>query len=399
MTSLLPDLSGITSPCSLEIPKAVSQFQLLSSRGKLNIDERLSWAVELSSQIFSSLTGTKACEEGLLRDHHHSGGSVSQCLTYFPVFACLFEHERQHEMIAGLSRLYQPFLKLGIIRPEAFLPITTDPCAMEWKLPSILGNDGEVAIKPTDFIGVFGRLQFMISLERHLQSSDSLALLLSALTTTSLNERIAAESHIHFAIKSYRPQFLAQVEESILVQSREVSRIRTCISGCLAPAPADGFVKGIVASIDSTPEGSRTIMFDQLRGFAGDLLKVRQSDAGIHYGTRNLSLLFKGLAPYGFDPFGQLDCMGAFEALSPVDIVAASCEQAMNTSGQQVKTMMLAWLDASLSTLDAEKMLANKPSTQLISYLYKVSEDSRYRSYLLRSSQGRDSVFAGDMGL
>ncbi|MBD8089119.1 hypothetical protein IFT48_03925 [Pseudomonas fluorescens] len=399
MTSILPNLSGITSPCSLEIPKAISQFQMLSSRAGLDISDRLDLAVMLSDHIFSALTGTKACREGLLQDHHHSGGNVSQCLTYFPVFACLFDHERQHDMIKGLNALFDPFSKLGIIKPEGYLQMTGDPSAMGCELPSIVDENGALVIKPTEFIGVFGRLQFMIKLEHHLQTSASLESLLNALETTSLVDRIAAESLLHNSVKFYRPKYLAQVEESVLAQSRAVSSIRTCISGCLSPAPADGFIKGIVASVDSTPEQSRAIIFDQIRSLAGDQLKVRDSEVGIQYATRNLKLLFKNLAPYGFDPFEQLDRMGAFETLAPVDLVTATVEQGIKTHSRQVKGKMLSWLDASLSTLNVDEVLAKNPSTQMIGYLYKVSEDARYRSYLLRSDQGRDGVFAADMGL
>lgn len=406
MNYLMPDLSRITSPCSPELSKAVSLFRDLVARKKLSRDECIALSIYTSEQIFSAFSAGNSIADHLLLDHHQSNGAASQFLTYFPVYACLFEHHHQKKMVEGLHRLMQPFSALGTFMPQGITMIADDEAAYGHHLPMVLNRSGRISIRPSMLIGLFGQSDFFeYSLNPVLEMEGGLINLLCELKHEDLHDRVSVESLVHGSAKFSSggilesKNYIEMVNGNILPESRVSSIIHTLIQACVAPISNQAPIRSIASAIEEIPERNRKVVFDQLRISLFNSLIIKAFPEPLRFARNNLAQLFRLLAPLGFCPFDQMGSMGFFETVKPDDPVKATVRQSKSLHDRDTKPMTLAWLDGALMSLDADKVLDGKPSDEVAAHIYRVSGDPRYRPYLLRSARGRESVFAGDLSL
>lgn len=403
MPPLLPDLSQIQSPCSLEIPKAINQFERMIKSGEINHEQSIVMAVELSHQVFNATVDRQATVEVLLKDHQNETPGVTQFYPYFATYACVYEHDGQKEMLEQLFRLYAPFSTYGIVRPHAMRQMDKSTTGHIAQLPGLLSQDGSIRVKPTHLMGVFGQNAFLNSIRTLLWHEPQVDELFTALEGLPAEERIAVESLVHqdrMGLDDPDMRWIIElIERRMLPESRICSRLITCLNLLVSPVDGASIARSMAQSMEQVPEHNRKHVFNQLLRSAGRIFETRTLAAYIAVATKNFSHLFRHLEPMGFNPFDSMGAIGMFDTLAPDDIITTTVKRCQALEVRDVKTFKISWLHGALSAMDVEKLLVRQPPLELATYLYKVSGDSRYRPYLFQFDQGRDNVFAGDMGL
>ena len=403
MPSLLPDLSQIQSPCSLEIPKAINQFERMIKSGEIDHEQSIALAVELSHQIFNATVNRQTTFEVLLKDHQNETPGVTQFYPYFATYACVYEHNGQKDMVEQLFRLYAPFSTYGIVRPHAMRQMDKATTGHLAQLLMLLNKDGSIQVRPVHLIGLFGQQTFLNSIRAQLWNEPHIDELFTALEGVEVEDRIAVESLVHndrIGLDDPDMRWIIEhIERRMLPESRICSRLMTCLKLLVAPIDGASLARSMANAIEEVPEHNRKHVLNQILRSVGSIFETRTLAPYIPVATRNFAHLFQYLEPLGFNPFDSMGALGVFDTLTPDDIITTTVERCQALEGPDVKTFKLSWLQGALSAIDVEKFLARQPPVELASYLYKVSGDARYRPYLLKSDRGRERVFAGDMGL
>lgn len=404
MASNLPDLQDFSSYD--QIQQAVNAFIRLIDEGILTCGELATLAVKLARQIFEPLTRRIEFERAI-RDDKLEKGTLNLIVSFFPAYGALAKNPYQIEMVQRLFQMYEPFSITGIIRPSAIQMLLGDSSFSELKQPPLYDRKGLVVMYPSHYGYVFGSSRLQNPTHNFLSRKNGLERAIAAARDEGLplRERVVIEADIHrfVGISGHKgvQNPLRYVEENTLPISHLASHVEACMTECLWPKHPEEEVDRIAKDLKVIPVAERALVFEKVYRASANMIQTKRPKIDIKVATRNLHYLFSSLKPLGFDPLTQARDMGGAGSEQAREIVTALYDRAyqIRSSEEDDLVFQIAWLDAIFLTLKPEWVMAQGPSAKAVAYLYSLTEDEAYRSYLKKFAEGCEALLPGDLGL